>query len=93
MKTIYQSMIYTLLACLLLVGCKDEKEEIISPSINLSGSTSHTFEAQGGSATVSFTSAKAWTVQSGQGWCKVSPGSGEAGRFCGSVYCRGHSGG
>lgn len=79
MKTIYQSMIYTLLACLLLVGCKDEKEEIISPSINLSGSTSHTFEAQGGSATVSFTSAKAWTVQSGQSWCKVSPGSGEAG--------------
>ena len=31
MKTIYQSMIYTLLACLLLVGCKDEKEgEMIS---------------------------------------------------------------
>lgn len=81
MKTLYQSIVYTLFTCLLLVGCSEDKEEVISPSIQLSGSTSQTFEVQGGNYTVSFTSAKAWTAKSGQSWCKVSPSSGQAGSY------------
>lgn len=79
MKTLYQSMMYALLACLLLVGCEDKKEEIIEPSITLSGSNTHTFEVQKGTVTVSFTSAKSWTAKSGQTWCKVYPSSGGEG--------------
>ena len=80
MKTIYQSLIYTFIACLLLVGCKDEeKKDLVAPSINLSGTTSYTFEAQTGTYTVSLTSAKSWIAKPGQSWCKVYPNNGEAG--------------
>lgn len=82
MKTLYQSIVYTVIICMLVASCKDEKEEVIvNPSIQLSGSSSHTLDVSGGDITISFTSAKAWTARSGQNWCKVSPSSGQAGTY------------
>ena len=79
MKTIYQSIVFSLWACLCLAGCSDKEEPAVEPSVVLSGAASCTFETAGGTQSVSFTSTQPWTATSGQGWCKVTPSSGQAG--------------
>ncbi|MBQ8442176.1 MAG: BACON domain-containing protein [Bacteroides sp.] len=78
MKPVYHSIFFCLWACLFLSACSD-KEEVVNPSIVLSGSGSYVFDTEGGTQTLSFQSAKAWTASSGQGWCKVTPASGMGG--------------
>ena len=81
MKKILYPITMTLLLCIILASCKDEKEEevIVKPSITLSGGSSHTVECQGGTIEVNFSSTKSWTASSGQSWCRVSPTSGQGG--------------
>ena len=81
MKKILYPITMTLLLCIILTSCKDEKEEevIVKPSITLSGGSSHTVECQGGTIEVNFSSTKAWTASSGQSWCRVSPTGGQGG--------------
>ena len=80
MKKILYPITMTLLFCLLWASCKDEKEEVIvTPSITLTGGSSHTVECSGGTLEVNFSSAKAWTASSGQNWCRISPFSGQGG--------------
>lgn len=78
MKPIYNYLFFCLWVCLLGTACS-EKEEIVEPSIVLSGSASYVFATEGGTQTLSFQSAKSWTASSGQSWCKVTPASGMEG--------------
>ena len=79
MKTIYQSFILSLWICLFITGCSDKEEHVVEPSIVFSGITSSTFDAAGGTQSISFTSTQPWTVTSGKDWCKVTPLSGQEG--------------
>ena len=81
MKKILYPITLILVFCLILVGCKDEKEEeiIVQPSITINGGSSYTIESKGGTVEVNFSSSKAWTASSGQSWCRVSPTSGQGG--------------
>ncbi len=81
MKKILYPITLTLMLCLIVASCKDEKEDevIVKPSITLNGVNSHTIEQQGGEIEINFSSNKAWTASSDQGWCHVSPTSGHDG--------------
>lgn len=77
MKTISHFMLFYLFIYFEIVGCSEEQH--LDPSISISGPTSLVFDTAGGNQTISFTSAKSWTVSSGQDWCKVTPSNGNGG--------------
>ena len=78
MKKIWYPITLIFILCLILTGCKDEKEEVIEkPSITLTGGSTHTVECQGGIVEIGLLSTKEWTASSGQEWCRVSPTSGQ----------------
>ena len=59
-------------AAILFAACQKE------PSLTLSGSTSLEMNADGSSATVSFTVNRDWTASASESWVTVSPSSGSA---------------
>ena len=76
---------WMLLACLLLglAACSDDKgtdTPAQTPSITVEGeSTQILFETEAGSQVVHFTANVAWTAETDQEWCRVSPTQGNAG--------------
>ena len=74
-----------LLVCLLggLMACSDDKNNepsVQTPVITVEGeSTQVVFETAGGSQSVHFSTNVAWTAETDQDWCRVSPASGSAG--------------
>ena len=74
-----------LLACLVvgLAACSDDKNQdpsVQTPFITFEGeSTQLLFETGGGSQSVHFSTNVAWTAETDQDWCRVSPASGSAG--------------
>ena len=64
--------------CLAWMGCPNP-DPIIEPSININGSTSYIIGTLGDEISIEFTSAKDWTAQSNQSWCKISQNYGIGG--------------
>ena len=78
MKT-WISHIFVSLLVISLTACSGESEPKVEPSVSISGQSSATIGSNGGSTTITFSSAKDWTASSSQSWCKISPSSGKGG--------------
>lgn len=80
-QTISLHTLFLLLAATLFTACSDEENSSLSatPAITLADDSQPVFESGGGSLSVTFTSTAAWTAETDQDWCSVSPASGEAG--------------
>lgn len=81
MRRFLKNIFVSSLAALILVACADFNlfDSLKKASIEITGNTAYTIDTKGGNITFDLTSAKDWTVSSGQSWCKVSPTSGEGG--------------
>ena len=81
MRRFVKNILVSSLAALVLVACADFNlfDSLKKASIEITGNTAYTIDTKGGNITFDLTSAKDWTVSSGQSWCKVSPTSGEGG--------------
>lgn len=80
-QTISLRILSLLLAAALSAACSDDesRSQPATPSITFADEPQPVFGAGGGSLSVAFTSTAAWTAETDQDWCGVSPAGGEAG--------------
>ena len=74
---VHKLLLYFLAAGALLVGCKEEEEEPALPVLNV-GQTELSFEQGGGTATVTVTSNRPWSISSDADWLAFNPSNGTA---------------
>lgn len=85
MKTILKYISLLSATLLLTVGCDiiggGNENPTDDGAITVSGPDAYTSDSHGGTITLSITSKKEWSAQSGQSWCKISPSNGEKGTY------------
>ena len=74
---VHKLLLYFLAAGALLVGCKEEEEEPALPVLNV-GQTELSFEQSGGTASVTVTSNRPWSISSDADWLAFNPSNGTA---------------
>ena len=74
---VHKLLLYFLAAGALMVGCKEEEEEPALPVLNV-GQTELSFEQGGGTATVTVTSNRPWSISSDADWLAFNPSNGTA---------------
>ena len=79
MKRLMKYILLMIVPSIYLAACSSSKEEVIEPSITISGNNSAIVSSKGENISFSFNSTFNWTASSNMSWCKITPANGIGG--------------